>query len=118
MAIELKAKGKKSIHVLTRDVLKWLHEKGYKTISSDQILSIAMKQFVVLEKQKCEGLSEDIKWKKAQIKRKHGNLRGYRIDFEGEVQERAFDMMVIMVAGGDQPSVDEVMGLYQNNRPL
>ena len=68
----------------------------------------------MLEKAKCAGLTEDIKWKKSVIKRKHGNLRGYRIDFEGEVQERAFDILVTMMAGGDQPSIDEIVDIYQN----
>ena len=73
----------KSIHFLTRDVLKFLEENGRKVTVSDQTLSVAMSKLVVLEKEKCDGLHEDITWRKAQIKRRHGNLRGYRIDFEG-----------------------------------
>jgi hypothetical protein len=42
------AKGKKSIHFLTRDVLKYLHEKYQKATISDQALSVAMSKLVVL----------------------------------------------------------------------
>ena len=51
---------------------------------------MAISKLVVLAKERCEGLHEDIKWRNAQIKRKNGNLRGYRIDFEGESKEKAF----------------------------
>jgi hypothetical protein len=82
---------KPSIHVLTRDILRYLQEKGYKNPIAEQTVSSSMQKHVVLEKNKCEGLNEDIKWKKAQIKRDHGNLRGYRIDFESESKRRAFE---------------------------
>jgi hypothetical protein len=52
-----------------------------------------MQNHVVLEKYECDGLDEYIKWKKAQIKRNHGNLRGYRIDFECESKRRAFELI-------------------------
>jgi Virulence-associated protein E len=83
-------KSKKSILVLTRDILKYLQEKGHKNIVSDQTISAALHNHVVFGKDKCDGLKEDIRWKKAQIKRKHGNLRGYRIDFNTESERRAF----------------------------
>jgi hypothetical protein len=82
-----------SIHVLTRDILRYLQEKGYKNSISEQTISASMHNHVVLEKRECEGLNEDIKWKKAQIKRDHGNLRGYRIDFESESKRRAFEII-------------------------
>jgi Virulence-associated protein E len=116
------AKGKKSIHFLTRDVLKYLHEKYQKATISDQALSVAMSKLVVLAADKCEGLSEDIKWRKAQIKRDHGNLRGYRIDFEGESKEGAFSMLLKIVADeGKSPeeTFDEnVIDMFQRNKPL
>jgi hypothetical protein len=84
--------------------LKWLQEKGHKiTISADQMLSAALDKYVVLEKEKCEGLNEDIKWRSAQIKRNHRNLRGYRIDFDGESKERAFVMLSKIVADEGKP---------------
>jgi hypothetical protein len=116
------AKVKKSVHFLTRDVLKYLHEKYPKAIISDQTLSAAISKLVVLEKEKCEGLHEDIKWRKAQIKRDHGNLRGYRIDFEGESKERAFVMLSKIVADeGKSPeeTFDEnVIDMFQRNKPI
>jgi Virulence-associated protein E len=96
-------KGKKSIHFLTRDIVKWLRDKGYNSISN-QAISYAIDKHVVLSKNKVSptddrnGLNEDIKWKSAQIKRKQGNLRGYRIDFEGEAQFEAFGILEKIVA--------------------
>jgi hypothetical protein len=83
-------KAKRSIHVLTRDILKYVQDKGHKNAISDQTISAALQNHVVLAKEKCDGLQADIKWKKAQIKRKQGNLRGYRIDFGSESEKRAF----------------------------
>jgi hypothetical protein len=80
-----------SIYVLTRDILRYLQEKGYKNPISEQTISSSMQNHVVLEKHKCVGLNDDIKWRKAQIKRDHGNLRGYRIDFESESKRAAFE---------------------------
>ena len=59
---------KKSIFVLTRDVLKYLHEKCPRNTSiPDKALSQAMTKVVILAKEKCEGLHEDIKWTPKQI---------------------------------------------------
>jgi hypothetical protein len=86
-----------SIYVLTRDILKWLQDKGHKTTSFlDRVISI-MDGYVILAKTDCELLSEDIKWEKKQIKRNGRNLRGYRIDFK-ERQKGDFDIIQMMVA--------------------
>ena len=85
---DLVVKGKKTIHFLTRDVLNFLHEKYQKANISDQSLSMAISKLVVLAKERCEGLEEDIKWRSAQIKRKNGNLRGYRIDLREKAKKR------------------------------
>jgi hypothetical protein len=82
-------KGKKTIHFLTRDALKWLQDKCPKATLSDQLLSVALDKLVVLAKEKYNG-DDNIKWRSAQIKRNHANLRGYRIDFDGEGKGRAF----------------------------
>ena len=113
---------KSSIHFVTRDVLKYLQEKYPKAGISDQSLSLAMSKLVVLAKEKCEGLNEDIKWRKAQIKRRHGNLRGYRIDFEGESKERAF-MILRQIVADEGKSAEEnfdenVIDMLQSNKPL
>jgi Virulence-associated protein E len=85
---------KKSIFVLTRDVLKYLHEKCPRNTSiPDKALSQAMTKAVILAKERCEGLHEDIKWTPKQINIKGTNLRGYRIDFEGESKQRAFELI-------------------------
>jgi hypothetical protein len=85
---------KKSIFVLTRDVLKYLHEKCPRNTSiPNRALSQAMTKVVILAKEKCEGLHEDIKWAPKQINIKGTNLRGYRIDFEGESKQRAFELI-------------------------
>jgi hypothetical protein len=108
----------KSIHFLTRDALKWLQEKGHKLNVSDQTLSAAIDKYVVLEKDKYEGLHEDIKWRKAQIFRKHGNLRGYRIDFVGESKQKVFLELAKIVARQDK-DIDEVLDLISGgNRPI
>ena len=116
-------KGKRSIHFLTRDVLKWLHEKYQKATISDQTFSVAMGKLVVLEKEKCEGLNEDIKWRSAQIKRQHhGNLRGYRIDFEGESKERAFVILSKIVAdegkSQEENFNENVIDMLQSRKPF
>jgi Virulence-associated protein E len=85
---------KKSIFVLTRDVLKYLHEKYPRSTSiPDKALSQAMTKVVILAKERSEGLHEDIKWTPKQINLKGTNLRGYRIDFEGESKQRAFELI-------------------------
>jgi Virulence-associated protein E len=115
-------KNKKSIHFLTRDALKFIQEKHPKAAISDQSFSIAMSKLAVLAKERCQGLHEDIVWRKAQIKRKHGNLRGYRIDFSGESQENAYMMLEKIVADeGKSPeeSFDEnVVDMLQSNKPI
>jgi hypothetical protein len=112
--------GKKSIHVLTRDILNYLHEDYQKLHISDQALSLAMSKVVVLAKERCQGLGEDIKWRKAQIKRNNGNLRGYRIDFDGEAKEKAFWILERMSVEGSksaEENFDEnVIDLLSNNR--
>jgi hypothetical protein len=86
------------------------------------MLSVAMSKLVVLEKEKCEGLNEDIKWRSAQIKRKHANLRGYRIDFIGESKERAFVMLTNIVANEGAPTEENfdenVIDMLQRNKPF
>jgi hypothetical protein len=99
------ANGKSSIHFLTIDAFKYLQDKYPKAGISDQSLSMAMSKLVVLAKEKCDGLHEDIKWK-VQIKRRHGNLRGYRIDFEGESKERAF-MILRQIVADEGKSAEE-----------
>ena len=53
-------KNKKSIHFLTRDALKFIQENHPKAAISDQSFSIAMSKLVVLAKERCQGLHEDI----------------------------------------------------------
>ena len=81
-----------------------------------------MNKLVLLEKEKCEGLHEDIKWRSAQIKRNHANLRGYRIDFIGASREKAFETLSKMVAEeGKSPeeNFDEnVLDIIQGNKPF
>ena len=108
-----KNEGNLSIHVLTRDVLKYMQEKGHKNAVSDQTISAAIQKYVVLEKDKC-GLNEDIKWRRAQIKRNHTNLRGYRIDFIGEAGRRAFEIIMRIAAAETNPTEAYVRG----NRPI
>jgi hypothetical protein len=56
------------------------------------------------------------------IKRNHKNLRGYRIDFDGESKEKAFVSLQRMVAEeGKSPegNYDEnVIDMLQNNKPM
>lgn len=91
---------KHSIMVLTRDVLRYLHEKSPRNIAiSEQDLSIAMTDLKILSKEECKDLSEDIRWVSRQIRTKGGgNLRGYRIDFLGDLKKPAFEMIKQMVA--------------------
>lgn len=115
-------KGKKFIHFLTRDLLSFLNEKYQRINISDQSLSIAMTKLVVLAKERCEGLEENIKRRRAQIKRNNGNLRGYRIDFEGESKEKAF-MILERISANNSASPEEnfdenVIDMLQSNRPL
>jgi hypothetical protein len=103
--------------------LKYLEEKGRKVNVSDQTLSVAMSKLVVLEKEKCEGLHEDIKWRGAQIKRKHhSNLRGYRIDFLGESKEKAFMILANIVAkeskSAEEDFDENVIDMIQGNKPF
>jgi Virulence-associated protein E len=106
---------KLSIHVLTRDILKFLQDKGYKGPITDQIISTAMQKHVVLAQDKCEGLNEDIKWRRAQILRSHGNLRGYRIDFAGESKQKAFVIIKEMFANYNKSPEENYV---QNNSPM
>ena len=54
---------KNSIIVLTRDILKYLHEKSPRNTSiSDQALSEAMTKVILLSKEKCNDLHDDVKW--------------------------------------------------------
>ena len=109
--------GKKSIHFLTRDALKYLQEKCPKAAISDQALSMALDKLVVLAKDVCEEFNVDIKWKKAQIKRNNVNLRGYRIDFVGECKERAYVMLKKIVDNeSKQKDLDEVLEMLENNK--
>jgi hypothetical protein len=115
--------GKKSIHFLTRDLLKWLDEKGRKVNVSDQALSVVLGNLIVLKKERCEGLNEDIKWRKAQIKRKHhSNLRGYRIDFLGESKEKAFMILAGIVAkeskSAEEDFDENIVDMLQKGNPL
>ena len=107
---------RKSIYVLTRDILNYLHEKSPRNIAiSSQALSTAMLGVVLLPKEKCEGLSVDIKWEPAQIHRNGRNVRGYKIDFDGDpARHRAFDIISKMVADEKDPTAAYARG----NRPF
>jgi hypothetical protein len=110
---------KKSIHVLTRDILAYLREKGYKNALSDQVISDAMQKHVVLAKHKYDSHCEDIKWTKAQIKRNHANLRGYRIDFVGEGKQRAFEIIKeLFFLETKSPEEDYVENNSKFNSPM
>jgi hypothetical protein len=107
---------KQSIIVLTRDILKYLYEKCPRNTSiSDQALSRAMAKITILSKDKCDGLQEDIRWVAKQIKIKGVNLRGYRVDFEGEGKRLAFDIIKQNVDGKNKSPEDDYL---QNNRPF
>ena len=95
---------KSSMSVLTRDILKYLHEKCPRNTSiSDQALAAAMSKIVILSKNKDKDLQEDIKWTPKQIPVNGANLRGYRIDFAGEGKLRAFELIKKMVADKKLP---------------
>lgn len=68
-----------------------------------------------LSKDKCDGLQEDIRWVAKQIKIKGVNLRGYRIDFEGEGKRRAYDLIKQNVDDKNKSPEDDYL---QNNRPF
>jgi hypothetical protein len=74
-----------------------------------------------MAKEKCVGLVADIKWRRAQIHRTHGNLRGYRIDFEGK-QLAAFEIIKQMLKdegkSPEQDYVDQNSELMVKNRPI
>ena len=110
--------GKRSVIVLTRDILKYLQDKGHKATISDQVISAAMNGYVIAPKIKHEGLNEDIAWRKAQIKRNGQNLRGYRLDFEGESKERAFVILKQIVAKENNPEEAFDENILKNNRPM
>jgi hypothetical protein len=106
---------KNSIIVLTRDILKYLQEKSPRNTSiSDQALSTAMVKIVLLSKEKCSDLHEDVKWTPKQIWVNGSNLRGYRIDFEGEGKQRAFEFIKQKVANNRSPDEDFIA----NFKPL
>jgi hypothetical protein len=111
---------KKSICVLTRDIVKYLSEKCPRNTSiSNQALSAAMIDIVLLPKDKCEGLTEDIRWTGAQIKRANKNLRGYRIDFEGDpARYRAFKIIEKLAAANKSPEDDYIENERANNIPI
>jgi hypothetical protein len=118
-------KRKSTIHVLSRDILKFLREKGHNTpAGSDQLLSVALPKLIVLAKEKYfdptqdKDMGVDIRWRGAQIKRKHSNLRGYRIDFEGEKQLRAYDIIREIVANDSKAPEDEENVMIQKERPF
>jgi hypothetical protein len=104
-----------SIYVLTRDILKYLHEKCPRNMSiSDQALSRAMTKVVILCKDQYDG-NHHIQWSAAQIYRNHSNLRGYRIDFAGESKRRAFELIKKMVTDANKSPEEDFM---EKNRPF
>ncbi len=108
---------KDSIIVLTRDVLKYLHENSPRNTSiSDQALSRAMSKIVILSKNKDADLQQDITWTPKQIFIKGVNLRGYRIDFAGESRRRAFELIKKMVGDHKLPE-DAFIGNF-NSKPF
>jgi hypothetical protein len=110
---------KKSIIVLTRDILKYLSEKCPRNTSiSDQALCRAMTKITILSKDKCDGLLEDIRWMPKQIKTNGANLRGYRIDFGGESKQRAFELIKQNVAAKNKSPEDDFLENEKNNRPF
>jgi hypothetical protein len=95
---------KKSLMVLTRDILNFLHEKSPRNTSiSSQALANAMSKVVVLSKDKCAGLQEDIKWTQKEIHRNGSNPRGYRIDFDSESKLRALELIKEMITSRKSP---------------
>jgi len=99
---------KHSIIVLTRDIMKYLHEKWPRNTSiSDKALSQAMTKVVILSMDKCDGLYEDVKWTPKQIRINGTNLRGYRIDFAGEKQAAAFEIIKRIVANENKSPEDD-----------
>ena len=99
-----RAANKISILVFTRDIEKYLREKLHRVSISDQDISHAMTRHIVLPKTECKDLNEDVKWKKAQIDSAAlGNLRGYRLDFAGEIELRALAIIKKLVADYKSP---------------
>jgi hypothetical protein len=108
---------KDSIIVLTRDVLKYLHENSPRNTSiSDQALSRAMSKIVILSKNKDADLQQDITWTPKQIFIKGVNLRGYRIDFAGESKRRAFELIKKKV--GDHKLPEDAFTGNFNSKPF
>jgi len=104
-----------SIRVLTRDIMKYLSEHSHLRNVSDQTVSTAMQKHVVLAKEEYGG-SYDVKWVKAQIKTKHKNLNGYRIDFVGDGRERAFELVKQQFA--DESASPEANFIKDNSKPM
>ena len=109
-----KISGNICIDVLTRDISNYLQERSRKTLVSEQTIAAAMKKCVVLSKDNCEGLNDDIKWMPQQIHRNHANLRGYQINFIGEMGRRAFEIIKKIVADENDPTQAYIDG----NRPM
>jgi hypothetical protein len=74
-----------------------------------------MTNHIVLAKHKYDGNCEDITWKKAQIFRNHGNLRGYRIDFVGVSKLEAFAIIEKMSANAKKSAEEDFL---EKNRPF
>ena len=90
---------KKSLIVLTRDISTYLHEKSPRNMSiSDQALSDAMTKVVILGRINLRIFKMMLGGSPAQLWVNGRNLRGYRIDFEGESKHRVFELIKSMIA--------------------
>jgi hypothetical protein len=96
-----------TVYVLGRDVIDWLTQKYHNKLPvgvNQTSLTFAMENCVVVPKSDDIGLRQDITWTYAQILRSGHNLRGYRVDFKGEVMLNAFVRLKAIVHNHKHPN--------------